>query len=186
MGVVVIAIKSDDFLDPNNWLPDEHEHRIYATDDLEVYVVVDAVDYPWLVQWKWTIHNRAYYERTGQLYLKRTVTEVIAPEGPRYESPLSGKLVRNFHRIQRTRFLHQEIMERTGIPRPTPKHKEVDHINKKTINCRRYNLQWATRSMQVASSNLGTVRGAARVHAKSRKNVRASGPDGPSRRDGGL
>lgn len=170
----MIRINGGDPFDPNNWLPDDHEHRIYATDDLSAYVIVDAIDYPWLVQWKWTIHNRRYYERTGQLYLKRTVTEITAPEGPKYISHLSGKLVRNFHRIQRTRFLHQEIMERTGIPRPSPKHKEVDHINKRTQNCKRDNLQWATRGMQVASSNLGTVRGKAREHAKSRKDVGSS------------
>lgn len=182
----MIRIDEGDPFDPNNWLPDDHEHRIYATDDLSLYAIVDAIDYPYLVQWKWTIHNRAYFERTGQFYLKRTVTEFTMPEGPRYESPITGKLVRNFHRIQRTRFLHQEIMERTGIPRPSPKHKEVDHINKQTWICKRFNLQWATRGMQVSSSNLGTVRGKAREHIKSRKDVCVSGQDRSSGRDGSL
>lgn len=167
----MIRIGDGDPFDPNNWLPDDHEHRIYATDDLSVYVIVDAIDYPWLVQWKWTLHNPKAYERNGQPYLKRVITEFTMPEGPKYISPFSGRLVRNQHRIQRTRFLHQEIMLRTGIPQPTPKHKEVDHINKRTIDCTRVNLQWATRGMQVASSNLGTVRGKAREHLQSRKNV---------------
>lgn len=169
-----MRINGGDPFDPNNWIEDDHEHRIYATDDLEVFVVVDAIDYPYLVQWKWSIHSRSYYERTGQLYLKRTVTEFTMPEGPRYESLITGKLVRNYHRIQRTRFLHQEVMLRTGKQPPTPKHKEVDHISKQTWVCKRDNLQWATRGMQVARANEGIVRGAARVRQKSRKDVRTS------------
>lgn len=183
----MFRINGGDPFDPNNWIPDDHEHRIYATDDLEVYAVVDAVDYPWLVQWKWSLHKRKSFERTGHVYLKRTVTEFTAPEGEPYESPITGKLVRNLHRYQKTRFLHQEVMLRTGIPQPTPEHKEVDHINKQTWLCKRFNLQWATRSMQVASSNRGgPLRGMARVHAQSRTNVRSGGPDGPSGGNGSL
>lgn len=171
-----IRINGGDPFDPNNWLEDDHEHRIYAT-DLDIYVVVDEIDYQWLTQWRWTLHDPKNYEKRGAIYLKRVVTEIIAPEGPKYESPITGKLVRNPHRIQRARFVHQEIMLRTGIPQPTPKHREVDHINKRTRNCRRYNLQWATRGMQVSTSNLGTVRGVARVHEKPVKDVRPNGQD---------
>ena len=175
---MAIRINGGDPFDPNNWLEDDHEHRIYATDDLSVYVVVDAIDYPFLTQWKWSIHNRTRYETSGHLYLKRTIQENTAPEGPRYESPNTGKLVRNYHRIQRTRFLHQDVMLRTGIPQPTPKHKEVDHINKQTWLCKRFNLQWATRGMQISSANRGSVRGIARVNQQLRKNAQARRQDG--------
>lgn len=184
---MVIRINGGDPFDPNNWVPDDYEHRIYATDDLSLYVVVSAIDYPWLVQWKWTPHDLRRYERTGLLYLKRIITEFTDPEGPKYISPHTGKLVRNFHRVQRTRFIHQEIMLRTGIPQPTPAHKEVDHIlPKRTWDCRRENLQWATRGMQVSSANRGIVRGVALVNRQSRQNVREGGQDRSSGGDGSL
>lgn len=182
---MVIKINGGDPFDPNNWIEDDHEHRIYSV-DLNIYVVVDWIDYIWLTQWRWSLHDPKQYERTGAIYLKRVVTEFVMPEGPKYESPFSGKLVRNQHRIQRARFLHQEIMLRTGIPKPTPAHKEVDHINKVTRICKRFNLQWATRSMQVTSSNQGSVRGAARVKSQSRKILLASRSNGPDGRDGSI
>lgn len=182
----MICIEADDFLDPNNWKPCNHEHRIYADDAASIYVIVSAIDYAWLCQWRWTLHNPRAYERTGQLYLKRVITEFTMPEGPKYISPLSGKLVRNQHRIQRARFIHQEIMLRTGIPQPTPEHREVDHRNRRTIDCTRDNLKWATRSEQVASANLGIVRGQALVNRKLRENVQARGPDRPGGGDASL
>lgn len=148
----MVRINGGDPFDPNNWLPDDHEYRIYSTDP-DIYVVVDKIYYQHLVQWQWTLHDRKLYERTGAIYLKRVITEFTMPEGPKYESEFTGRLVRNMHRVQRARFIHQEIMLLTGIPKPSPKHKEVDHINSKTWICKAYNLQWATRGMQVAGSN---------------------------------
>jgi hypothetical protein len=137
--------------DPNNWSPSTHEHRIYADETLEVYAVVDAIDYPYLSQFKWSIHDRKKAAR-GFVYLRRTTHEYMGPSGGLYESPITGALVRDKKRIQGNKFLHTEIMERTGIPKPTPKHNETDHRDRNTLNCRRINLIWATRSMNVLNT----------------------------------
>jgi hypothetical protein len=144
-----MLMRPDDMWDPNTWVLDDHEHRIYATDDLEVYAIVDAIDYPYLSQFKWSVHDR---KKKKHPYLHRKTHELIAPEGPAYVSEFTGRLVRNRHRIQRTVFLHTEIMLRKGEPKPTPKHKEPDHLDRNVLNCRRANLKWATRSDQVKNS----------------------------------
>jgi hypothetical protein len=181
-----MRINGGDPFDPNNWIPDDHEYRIYACIDYgggdmradpDLYVVVSKEDYSDLVRYRWNLHDRKKYERLGYIQLKRCTTEYLAPEGPRYISPTTGKLTRNYKRIQRSVFIHQEIMERTGIPRPSPKHKEVDHYpDRKTKNCRRENLRWATRGMQVSGSNLGR----ANDNGKPSRNVRKGRPNGPS------
>jgi hypothetical protein len=176
----MIRINGGDPFDPNNWLPDDHEHRIYACIDYgggdvridpDIYVVVSPEDYPALARYRWNLHDRRKYELRGYIQLKRNVQENLAPEGPAYISQTTGKLTRNYKRIQRSVFIHQEIMRRTGIPQPTPKHKEVDHYpDKRTRNCRRENLRWATRGMQVTGSNLGRKD----VNGKSGSDVRES------------
>lgn len=148
----VIKIIGDDIWDPNNWVEDDHEHRIYASDDLEIYAVVDAIDYPYLCQFKWSVHDKKKAER-GYVYLRRALHEGLGPGGQYYESPITGRWVRDKKRVQRNKFLHTEIMERTGIPKPSLKHREVDHGDRRTLNCRRRNLTWATRSMNVRNSS---------------------------------
>lgn len=140
--------------DPNTWTPDEHQHRIYSSWDVDgVYAIVDAIDFPWASQFLWSIHDR---KKAFHPYLHRKVTVFHGPEGERYESPITGKVVRNYQRTQYTEFLHRAIMKRTGIEQPTPDHKEVDHRDRDTLNCRRINLRWATRKEQVANSRQST------------------------------
>ena len=138
-----------DPFDPNNWVDDDYEHRIYGCADLSVYAVVDAIDYPYLSQFKWSLHKS---KRQDYPYLRRGISEFYAPDSERYESPITGLLVRNRNRWQSTRFLHTDVMLRKGTPQPTPKHNEVDHLNRKIWDCRRDNLDWATRAMQIANS----------------------------------
>ncbi len=142
----------DDMWDPNTWVLDDHEHRVYADETLEHYCIVDANVYPHLVQWKWSIHQRGRFERRGHFYLRRSITEFHMPDGPRYENQL-GYEVRNRHRTTFTRFLHVEILLFNKVPQPTPEHNEGDHINRNTRDCRLSNLKWATRLEQVHNSN---------------------------------
>jgi len=126
----------DDF-DPNTW-DLEHEHRIYADDYGNDYALVDAIDYQYLIQWRWRIKKSRVWAGTKnpKMYLSRPGHETISP-----------RTKDNRNRIQSTIFLHTEVMERTGILRPNTNQKIiVDHANGNGFDCRRKNLRWATLS----------------------------------------
>lgn len=153
---MLITLKSDiidpnDFFDPRNWKEPE-PCRIYLTDDLELFALVDAVDYPALCKYRWSSLGRQWKQGQKHDYARRSQSEFHAPDGPMYESPITGKMVRNRHRIQRTVFLHHVIAERAGLIKPTPKHL-LDHRNGKPLDCRRKNLRWATRRFNMLNSN---------------------------------
>lgn len=144
----LIKIIGDDPFDPNNWVEDDHEHRIYADGSLELYAVVDGVDYTHLCRFKYCVHTfRVDKNRMRpQLYLRRSVTEFFGSDGEPYISEYTGKLVRNRKRITRSRFLHQDVMLRKGDLPLTDEHVIIDHEDRDTLNCRRGNLNWATYS----------------------------------------
>lgn len=116
-----------DPFDPNNWVEDGHEHRIYADDYALRWAVVDAIDYGWAVQWRWNINKPHPTRNGGKHYLTR--------------NPGNGKVYRP------KLYLHVEIMKRTGIVPPSPAHTITDHRDGNEFNCRRSNLRWATPKM---------------------------------------
>jgi hypothetical protein len=133
-----------DFLDPRSWVDDTHEHRIYLTPDLELYAVVDAVDYPAAVAYTWSSLGTKW-KRTHKPkhYARRSVHELLAPEGEKFIHPITGKLTRNRHRTVRSVFLHHFIAERAGLICPGDGYR-LDHRNGDSLNCRRRNLRWVT------------------------------------------
>ena len=119
--------------------------RIYGDDKGELFALVDAIDYQWVVQWQWS----PKWSRGGRkVYLRRNVQETIADHGV---CPETGMRIRT--RTQRTLFLHTAIMGRMGIEPPTPLHTIVDHRDSDGLNCRRDNLRWATPSMNAKNIN---------------------------------
>jgi hypothetical protein len=151
----MIRIVGDDMWDPNNWVESDYEHRIYADDTLLLYAVVDAIDYPYLSQFKWSVHSVDLGTRAGKprktstrkkLYLRRGVSVFHAPDSGTYVSPEHGYVVRARNRTQHNLFLHQEIVARMGLKPATSEHKIIDHKDRDTLNCRRNNLHWATYS----------------------------------------
>jgi hypothetical protein len=136
--------------DPRTWRTDDHEYRIYSSWDIEgVYAIVDAIDYPYLSQYLWSIHDP---KKINHPYLRRSVHIELAPEGAPYESRITGKIVRNRYRVQRNEFLHQAVMRLKGDEPPTPEHTTIDHRDRNTLNCRRANLVWATKKEQVLNA----------------------------------
>jgi hypothetical protein len=128
------------------WNPDEwqtHEHRIYEAPGREPYsdscfpsyAVVDEEDYAWAVQWGW---SRLYSRGNRKFYLRRAVTITI---GESWLCERRGKRIQN--RRTENLFLHVAILERMGIPKPTPRHIG-GHLDDDSLNCRRSNLQWLT------------------------------------------
>jgi len=91
-------------------------------------VKVDARDYAWVTQWRWTFKRRSW--RYGaNIYARRS--------GRR-----GGRNV--------TLYMHTEILiHRMGLPRP-PKHTG-EHRDINSLDNRRRNLAWATRSEQIAN-----------------------------------
>lgn len=84
--------------------------------------------------------------------------------GRRWFLSQSGYAQRHWADLGEAHFLHQQIVDRMGIPRPLP--YEVDHINRDTLDNRRRNLRVVTRA--VNARNRGPGRDTARrVHVES-------------------
>lgn len=104
------------------------EFRIFGKADLSVWAVVDEEDYQYFVRWRWQVSEWGYLKRSGVV-------------GSRSDGTRRSISV----------YLHVEIMKRAEPTPPSPSHVLVDHKDLNTFNCRRYNIHWATHSMNIAN-----------------------------------
>lgn len=101
--------------------------RVYLDPrDLSIFALVDRVDYQWAVRWRWTWR---FDKRGKKRYAQRNTS-------------VAGR--------RATLFLHKEIVRRARGEPPSPLHVIGDHADGDSLNCQRYNLDWATRSQNNA------------------------------------
>jgi len=101
---------------------------IYLGERNQYETLVSDEDYDFLIQWKWNFKKSD--RKFGQL--------IYARRGGGRE--FDGEL-------RPTILMHNVIMERQGIIRPSELHT-VDHINVNSLDNQRHNLRWATKSEQ--------------------------------------
>jgi hypothetical protein len=98
-------------------------YRIWLDVEAGIFAVVSEEDYSWALKWRWQItwdrHKRKAYATRSTKIGSRCI-----------------KL-----------YLHKEVLARKDILPPTVKHTMGDHEDGDSLNCQRYNLSWATASM---------------------------------------
>lgn len=124
------SVPDDDDWNPNNFPP--REYRVYGGKNLDYFAIVDYEDYMWAMQWLW-----GYVKNTSQKGRAR-LTRLV------YISRMT-RAVGN-RDVSVRKYLHIEIMKRTGIEPPSSLHRIVNHKNSNTLDCRRENLEWETYS----------------------------------------
>lgn len=101
------------------------EYREIMVGAREQYTAkVSHEDYEFVVEYKWNFKR----SRGGNIYVRRG--------GGRYNGVLRPTIL-----------LHNVILDRMGMPRPSEEHTG-DHANRDTLDNRRDNLRWMDRSGQ--------------------------------------
>lgn len=98
-------------------------------DEHETFIVLDEEDHAWACRWHW--------------YPK------LSKQGATRKQKIYAYRMRNdlLRKQRQSVYLHKEICFRAHGWPPTAQHHVADHDDSNTINCRRSNLHWATRSM---------------------------------------
>lgn len=129
-----LMLRDADFLDPTTWAlePDPSEvYHIHLSDRFDVYALVDYEDWLWARELKW-----CHTYGSGEMVEVAPDVWCIARPNHIYARNCAGGT---------TRWLHREILTRRD---GKPRRRGVigDHRNGKTLDCRRANLRWATKS----------------------------------------
>lgn len=100
------------------------DFRIYLDTSCTVFALVSEEDYAWAIQWKWQI---TWDRHKRKMYATRSTSDGT-----------SRKRIKLY--------LHKEVLKRSGKVQPTEKHHMGDHGDGDSLNCQRWNLEWATPS----------------------------------------
>lgn len=105
--------------------------EIRLSDRFDFTAIVDDEDFNYLIRWRWTF-KRSTRKHNNYIYATRLTWTGSKRDGSRRR-----------HRIM----MHNVILDRKGEKRPSELHT-AHHINSKTLDNRRCNLEWASRSKQ--------------------------------------
>lgn len=101
------------------------ECRIYlCRRDETIFCIVSNEDFAWASQWRWQF---TWDRHRKKMYATRSTREA------------GNRRVKYY--------MHKQILERTGKVQPSPKHTIGDHGDGNSLNNQRYNIDWATHSM---------------------------------------
>lgn len=97
--------------------------RLYLGKAAEVFCLLDDEDHAWAQKWRWGItwdrdKKKMYATRNTRLHGRK------------------GK--------QTKIYLHKSVLQRKGVPPPSPKHTIGDHMDGDSLNNQRANLIWET------------------------------------------
>jgi hypothetical protein len=103
-------------------------NRIYLDTSATVFAVVSDEDFAWALQWKWQI---TWDRHKRKMYATRSTWD-------------KGRRIKLY--------LHKEVLKRSMKLPPTTKHTMGDHGDGDSLNCQRWNLEWATPSQNRKSA----------------------------------
>ena len=98
-------------------------NRIWLDVSAGIFATVSDEDYQWALRWKWQI---TWDRHKRKAYATRSTT---GPGQRRYKL-----------------YLHKEVLLRTMKLPPSDRHTMGDHGDGNSLNCERWNLEWATPS----------------------------------------
>jgi hypothetical protein len=115
-------------------------YRIWLDSACTVCALVSFEDYEWALQWKWQI---TWDRHRRKMYATRSTT--------------TGERDQHGRKKRIKIYLHKAVLDRSGKVQPCGKHTMGDHGDGDSLNCQRWNLEWAT-----PSQNRRTARSATR------------------------
>jgi hypothetical protein len=105
-------------------------NRIWLDVKAGIYATVSFEDYAWALQWKWQI---TWDRHKRKAYATRSTWS-------------GGRRIKLY--------LHKEILKRAMKLPPTRRHTMGDHGTGDSLNCQRWNLEWATPSQNRRTARL--------------------------------